>query len=114
MPQNAVYVGRGSRWGNPFRIGVDGDRIVVIKKYEYWLDEKLKANPKFLESLHGKDLACWCPLDLPCHADVLLQRLEGGRIELIALPDGQRVYAITHNVDSEIQSEFTKTIEESK
>jgi len=34
---DAVYIGRGSKWGNPFRIGIDGDRAAVIAKYEWWL-----------------------------------------------------------------------------
>ena len=34
---DAVYIGRGSKWGNPFRIGIDGDRTAVIAKYECWL-----------------------------------------------------------------------------
>jgi hypothetical protein len=75
LPPNTVYVGRPSKWGNPFRIGVDGSREEVISKYRKWLIEKLKADPKFLDPLKGKDLACWCPLTLPCHADVILETL---------------------------------------
>jgi hypothetical protein len=75
MPKNTVYVGRPSRWGNPFRIGVDGTREEVITKYKKWLEEKLKKDPTFLDPLKGKDLACWCPLSLPCHADVILELL---------------------------------------
>ena len=37
LPAGAVYIGRGSKWGNPFRIGVDGDRATVIARYEAWL-----------------------------------------------------------------------------
>src|SRR5579871_4104710 len=37
IPAGAIYIGRGSRWGNPFRIGQDGDRATVIVKYERWL-----------------------------------------------------------------------------
>jgi hypothetical protein len=75
MPANTVYVGRPSKWGNPFRIGVDGTRDEVISKYRRWLEEKLKEDPTFLDPLKGKDLACWCPLDVPCHADVILEML---------------------------------------
>lgn len=77
MPPNAIYVGRPTKWGNPFKIGVDGNREQVIKKYEAWLDEKLKEDPKFLAPLYGKDLVCWCPLNLPCHADVIIRKLQG-------------------------------------
>jgi len=77
MPPNTVYVGRPTKWGNPFRIGVDGDRKEVVRKYREWLKKKLGEDPTFLEPLKGKDLACWCPLDKPCHVDVLLEFLEG-------------------------------------
>ena len=78
MPPNAVYVGRPTRWGNPFKVGVDGTLGEVIEKYRIWLEGRLKEDPDFLNPLKGKDLACWCPLDKPCHADVLLRRLEVG------------------------------------
>jgi hypothetical protein len=79
MPPNAVYVGRPTKWGNPFRIGVDGSREGVIAKYREWLNGKLREDPGFLEPLRGKDLACWCPLDRPCHADVIIEYLERDR-----------------------------------
>lgn len=64
-----VYIGRPSKWGNPFVIGEHGDRTAVIKEYEFWM---LKQ-PELYESLHeleGKVLGCWCA-PLPCHGDVL-------------------------------------------
>lgn len=64
-----VYIGRGSKWGNPFRIGPDGSREQVIRKYEAWLmtqSDLLEALPE----LEGKVLACWCA-PKPCHGDVL-------------------------------------------
>ena len=72
MPINTIYVGRPTRWGNPFR----GDRAIVVEKYRSWLRLKIDADPKFLDTLRGKDLACWCPLDQPCHADVILEFLK--------------------------------------
>ena len=47
----------------------------------YWMGGRLKWDPEFAEafaSLRGHDLACWCPLDSPCHADVLLPLANGG------------------------------------
>ena len=41
VPARAVYIGRGSKWGNPFRIGPDGDRAAVIAKYECWLADSI-------------------------------------------------------------------------
>ena len=71
IPDGAVYVGRPSKWGNPFTIGVDGSREKVILKYEAYL----RLRPDLLEALpelRGKDLICWCAPQ-PCHADVLLR-----------------------------------------
>lgn len=67
MPPNTVYVGRPTKWGNPFT-GED-----AVEKYAKWLLKNW--NRKFLrkvKELRGKNLACWCPLDKPCHADILL------------------------------------------
>ena len=68
-----VYIGRPSKWGNPFRAGTDGTRAEVIEKYrEYILSEpELLAQ---LPELEGKVLACWCS-PKPCHGDVLLDLL---------------------------------------
>lgn len=72
---NAIYVGRPSKWGNPFDVktyGLDES----LRLYEEWLKKKLAEDPKFLEPLRGKDLVCFCPLDQKCHADILLRFLE--------------------------------------
>jgi len=64
-----VYIGRGSKWGNPFKIGPDGTRLQVIEKYEKWL----MTQQHLLDSLHelnDKTLGCYCH-PLPCHGDVL-------------------------------------------
>jgi hypothetical protein len=77
MPENTVYVGRPSKWGNPYKIGDEFTTIQdILGLYERWLKSKLKEDLQFLDSLKGHDLACWCPLDKPCHADVLLKLLE--------------------------------------
>jgi hypothetical protein len=77
MPENTVYVGRPTKYGNPYRIGDMGlTRETVVEMYEGYLNRVLVNNPKFLDELQGKDLACWCPLDKPCHADVILKFLE--------------------------------------
>jgi len=81
MPQGAVYVGRPSKWGNPFGVHPDdGGRRAACGLYRSWLDGDFPNTEEDLRSeilgslreLRGKDLACWCPLDQPCHADVLL------------------------------------------
>lgn len=71
VPADAVYIGRGSKWGNPFRIGRDGDRAAVIAKYERWLADQhhlLRA----LDELCGRDLICFCA-PRACHGDLLLR-----------------------------------------
>jgi hypothetical protein len=113
MPEGAVYVGRPSKWGNPFKLdgwrgsfqatmmlGERGDdagcRAAAIKLYRLWLTGRWRlvendtrnawqreltfkaeasrpSRPEIRRELRGKDLACWCPLDQPCHADVLLE-----------------------------------------
>lgn len=75
MPAGAVYVGRPTKWGNPFKIGPsDNDAAVVM--YERWLTitpEGRQIIAAVKRELRGKDLACWCRLDQECHADVLLR-----------------------------------------
>lgn len=66
-----IYIGRPSKWGNPFIIGKDGTREEVIQKYKEWVLSK----PDLLSSLSelkGKVLGCWCS-PLACHGDVLIE-----------------------------------------
>jgi hypothetical protein len=72
-----VYIGRGrgSVWGNPYRIGEDGDRETVIRKYREYLNSSPSLMAKLTE-LKGKTLGCWCA-PKACHGDVLVELLEG-------------------------------------
>lgn len=82
MPENTVYVGRGSKWGNPFIIG---ERNLLINcafvrdnnhakaMYQRFLEYNPEIANEARDELRGKNLACWCRLDQPCHADVLLE-----------------------------------------
>jgi hypothetical protein len=111
MPAGAVYVGRPTKWGNPFSVRGDAAPLAavasggkgndphyrakgVVNLYFRWLSGRpvecgltaMMAQKEFREAgspdpptisdiqaeLRGKDLACFCPLDKPCHADVLL------------------------------------------
>jgi hypothetical protein len=66
-----VYIGRPSKWGNPFVLGRDGSRDQVIASYEGWI----KKQPKLvaaLPELQGKTLGCWCA-PAACHGDVLVR-----------------------------------------
>lgn len=88
MPDNTVYVGRGSRWGNPFVVEKDGDAKECVRKYSEMLipyrhqGETNSLHDFYISSanidairteLNGKNLACWCKIGSVCHADVLLE-----------------------------------------
>jgi uncharacterized protein DUF4326 len=103
MPENTVSVSRPGKWGNPFSVGgyfLMGDpdpskagafRMIWCEARPEYADDKFtliktakqavewyrrltaKHPPHGLEELRGKNLACWCPLNQPCHADVLLE-----------------------------------------
>ena len=72
IPADAVYVGRPSKYGNPFKIGKNS-RADVIDLYRSRIVNILQSTDShYLDELRGKDLVCWCA-PLPCHADVLLE-----------------------------------------
>ena len=79
LPENTKKVSRPSRWGNPFKLkqhGGDNTLEESLLKYELWLVGKIQRNPDFLAPLIGYNLGCFCRLDSPCHADILLKHLE--------------------------------------
>lgn len=67
-----VYIGRPSRYGNPFVMGRDGDRVAVVARYERYLLEHPDLLAAARRELRGRDLTCWCAPQ-PCHGDVLLR-----------------------------------------
>jgi hypothetical protein len=78
MPPNTVYVGRGSKWGNPFphhhqmHYGKDWAHAA----YMQWLHTSfhgMRLLRNHLRELRGKNLACWCKAGELCHADALLE-----------------------------------------
>lgn len=94
MPERAVYVGRGTPWGNPSRVigsepfvVMDGTDDTTVSCHDGRHDAHAEAVSRFRErlrcdgalqeqvrhALRGKSLACWCGPELPCHADVLLE-----------------------------------------
>ena len=74
MPEKTVTVARPGKWGNPYRIGDPGivDAAAAVRAYRRDVASGLlpAEDPSHLR---GKNLACWCRLDQPCHADVLLE-----------------------------------------
>jgi len=75
MPEGAIYVGRPSRWGNPYRVEDVGREVAVQLFAEFWGALELARDAR--RELRGRDLVCWCALDRPCHADVLLELANG-------------------------------------
>jgi len=70
IPAKAVYIGRGSKWGNPFKIGEDGTRLEVVVKFMKHLAESQNLLDD-LPELEGKDLVCFCSPRL-CHGEILM------------------------------------------
>lgn len=64
-----IYIGRPSKWGNPFTIGQDGTREEVIDKYSVWIKDQTDLMDSINE-LQGKILGCWCAPE-KCHGDIL-------------------------------------------
>jgi len=106
MPIGAVYVGRPTKWGNEWRVidpkatgrhtawvvhreveplgaslGTFSDKLTALRVavMGYWVAKPDGFADVVRDQLAGKDLACWCPLDQPCHADVLLEIANGGQ-----------------------------------
>jgi hypothetical protein len=74
MPENTVYVGRPTKWGNPYVGDGPHDNAMVTKLFREYCarPEQAEFVRDVRAELRGKNLACWCALDLHCHADVLL------------------------------------------
>jgi len=67
-----VYIGRPTKWGNPFVIGQHGDRAEVIRRFEAWLHTQPTLIEAAKRELRGKSLVCWCA-PAACHGDVLMR-----------------------------------------
>lgn len=89
MPSNTVYIGRGSKWGNPFPVGKPGllDRQAIDNTGAVGMFKDMLSDPEMMElsgypddfsELKGKDLACWCKEGEPCHGDILLELANKG------------------------------------
>jgi|SRR5882757_5098859 len=81
-PKDVVYIGRPSKWGNPYKLKIDNEksRREVLLAFEEYAVIKLKQNPDWLEPLRGKDLVCYCAPKM-CHGDVLLKLANRVRIK---------------------------------
>lgn len=73
MPPNTVSVARPTKWGNPTTVQSAGSAERAVSRYWRHIEFLIAIRRRDLTELRGKNLACWCPLDQPCHADVLLE-----------------------------------------
>lgn len=77
MPPNTIYVGRPTRWGNwykPSKTQSVTECVALYRReWEDFIAREADALPRLKRNLGGRDLACWCSLSSPCHADVLLE-----------------------------------------
>lgn len=71
MPEDTIYVGRPTKWGNPYKINEKVDRSNAVALFREYIEQYVPKEE--LEELKGKNLACWCKEGSPCHADVLLE-----------------------------------------
>lgn len=76
MPANTIVVTRATKWGNPFKVGIDGDPQACVESFRMMLEESIEGKAiqkQAKEQLRGKNLGCFCKPGQPCHADVLLE-----------------------------------------
>jgi len=87
-PNGYVFVGRPSKWGNPYIVGQKYRKNItdkfdtwdlekVLFEYRKYIETRLYLKPDCLNELKGKDLVCWCSLEKKCHADILLELANG-------------------------------------
>lgn len=77
VPSNAVYVGRPTKFGNPFQITAHQSRETVIALYTSYIEGYPELMEAARRELRGRDLVCWCAPHA-CHADVLARIANGG------------------------------------
>ena len=81
MPLNTLKIDRTTRWGNPFTPSECGSVAVAVSNHAKWMRGELLApdgrepptHGEIKQALRGHNLACWCAMDGPCHADLLLK-----------------------------------------
>lgn len=78
-PEGVIYVGRPTKYGNPWKVK-DHGLAEALRLYRNMLDDKNQrkvigypSDDVIRRELRGRDLQCWCDLDKPCHADILME-----------------------------------------
>jgi len=80
MPPNTVKIDRSTRWVNPFSAEECGSIAAAVERHRMWMNGEAAASdgrepPSAADvkrELAGRNLACWCSLDGPCHGTLLL------------------------------------------
>lgn len=73
LPDGVVVVARPTKWGNPHSLELGREEAVRRYRDDLLAGRLAVSVEDAWHELRGRDLACYCPLDEPCHADVLLQ-----------------------------------------
>lgn len=81
MPPDTIKVDRSTRWGNPFTAQECGSIGAAVERHALWMRGAAEAPDgrappaadEIRRELGGRNLGCWCALDGPCHADLLLK-----------------------------------------
>jgi Domain of unknown function (DUF4326) len=73
LPPNTVSVTRPGKWSNPFVVSIERDAAQCVELYRAMLLRNQEFRWQACAELRGKNLACWCKLGDPCHADVLIE-----------------------------------------
>ena len=75
LPANTLVIARPTRWGNPFRAATPAARAGAVRRHRRWFlaPARRELRREAVRCLRGANLACWCPLGAPCHADLLLE-----------------------------------------
>lgn len=96
LPEGTIYVGRPTKWGNPYVVkrlesrryavfSPEGEQLGAAKfdkwnaaeqavlRYRIMMEKIIKDDPSALDELKGRPLACWCGIGEPCHRDVLIE-----------------------------------------
>lgn len=71
-PKEAIFIGRGGMWGNPYVIGKHGDRDECVNRFETLVKSSKYLQKVIKEELAGKDLVCFCS-PARCHGDIMLE-----------------------------------------
>lgn len=94
IPADTVYIGRGSPWGNIFKVGEHGTESEIAHKYINWLQGQPELIATAKQELRGKHLACFCVPDL-CHGLLLLEIANNDDFDI---NDDETVYRMLHDL----------------